>query len=307
MDAKEIEIEDIPPLTPGQTSLVDLHSMLNVLSVLHGELTLLGFSMADDPELMRPALALCDRIRADLVDFDASLRHAATIQETNAEIERLVLEEFARRPDKAALAENQESLANMRSVFRVFEVRAREILARAKEPNAWVQLPVEELRADFRAVFAAIERNSRGRFGITYNIALQQDTDYYLDLAIESDNGGTIAMPLVFKDVMRDLMANARKYTAPGGAIAAGLYQSAEMLRFTVQDSGRGIPEEELRTVVHFGRRGSNVAEVRTMGAGFGLTKAFLVTKQFGGRFWIRSALGAGTRIRIEIPRPSSS
>lgn len=40
------------------------------------------------------------------------------------------------------------------------------------------------------------------------------------------------------------------------------------------------------------------------MGGGFGLTKAFLVTKQFGGRFWIRSEIGAGTRIRIEIPRP---
>jgi signal transduction histidine kinase len=306
MDAKEVEIEDIPPLTPGQTSLVDLHSILNVLSVLHGELTLLGFSMADDPELLRPALSLCDRIRADLVDFDASLRHAATIQATNAEIERLVLEEFARRPDKAALAENRESLENIRSVFRVFEVRAREILARAREPNAWVQLPVDELRADFRTVFAAMERNSRGRFGIAWNIALQQDTDYYLDLAIESDNGEAIAMPLVFKDVMRDLMANARKYTEPGGSIAAGLFQSAEMLRFTVQDSGRGIPADELHTVVHFGRRGSNVAQVRTMGAGFGLTKAFLVTKQFGGRFWIRSALGAGTRIRIEIPRPAA-
>lgn len=307
MELKEVEIEEIPPLTAGQTSLVNLHSILNVLSVLHGELTLLGFSLADDPELLRPALDLCDRIRADLVDADASLRHAATIQATNAEIERRVLEEFARRPEKAALPENRESLENIRSVFRVFEVRAREILARAREPNAWVKVPVEELRADFRALFAAIERNSRGRFGITYNLALQQGSDYYLDFAFESDNGETISMPPVFRDVMRDLMANARKYTQPGGAIAAGLFQSADTLKFTVQDSGRGIPEGEVQTVVHFGRRGSNVAEVRTMGAGFGLTKAFLVTKQFGGRFWIRSAPGAGTRVRIEIPRPASA
>ena len=44
----------------------------------------------------------------------------------------------------------------------------------------------------------------------------------------------------------------------------------------------------------------------RTMGGGFGLTKAFLVTKQFGGRFWIASEVGVGTRIRIQIPRPAA-
>jgi signal transduction histidine kinase len=304
MDVKEVEIEQIPPLSPGQISLVNLHSVLNVLSVLHGELTLLGFSLADDPDLLRPALEICDRVRADLVDPEASLRHAATIHETSAEIERMVLEQIARHPEKAALEENRESLENMRSVFRVFEVRAREILARAREPDAWQEFVVDDLRADFRTVFDAIEKNSRGRFGIAWNIAQQQDKDYYLDLAIEGDGGGRLSMPPVFKDVMRDLLANARKYTAPGGMISAGLHASPEALRFTVQDSGRGIPPEELESVVHFGRRGSNVAEVRTMGAGFGLTKAFLVTKQFGGRFWIRSALGAGTRIRIEIPRP---
>lgn len=43
------------------------------------------------------------------------------------------------------------------------------------------------------------------------------------------------------------------------------------------------------------------------MDSGFGLTKAFLVTKPFGGRCWIRSELDVGTRIRIEIPRPRPS
>ena len=38
------------------------------------------------------------------------------------------------------------------------------------------------------------------------------------------------------------------------------------------------------------------------MGGGFGLTKAFLVTKQLGGRFWIASDVGVGTRIRIRVP-----
>jgi signal transduction histidine kinase len=113
-------------------------------------------------------------------------------------------------------------------------------------------------------------------------------------------------MPPVFKDVMRDLVANARKYTTPGGHITFAVHESETELRFVVEDTGRGIPAAEIPTVVQFGRRASNVGDVRTMGGGFGLTKAVLVTKQFGGQFWIASEAGLGTRIRIVLPRPPS-
>lgn len=302
--AFEHEILDIPPLSPGESSLVDLHSVLNVLNVLHGELLLLGFTLAEDHDLLRPALARCEQIQADLVDPAAALRHAESLPAHREEIERLLAAALAQHPAPAQTSEARDSLENIRTVFKVFEVRAREILARAHAPGEWIESSIDVLRRDFREVFAAIEKNSHGRYRIIYNLAQQEPRDYYVDFVIESDNGRTVALPLLFKDVMRDLIANARKYTAPGGTINAGLYETATCLRFTVQDTGCGIPPDEIETVVHYGRRGSNVTEVRTMGGGFGLTKAFLVTKQLGGRFWIRSELGVGTRIRIEIPRP---
>ncbi|XFA71814.1 ATP-binding protein [Thermosynechococcaceae cyanobacterium Okahandja] len=73
-----------------------------------------------------------------------------------------------------------------------------------------------------------------------------------------------------------------------------------------LHDTGCGIPSSELTKVVGFGQRGSNVQHRRTMGGGFGLTKAFLVTKRFGGRMWIRSQEGVGTRITLQIPLPTS-
>jgi signal transduction histidine kinase len=303
MDGLEQEIVEIPPLSPGQSSLLNMHSVLNVLNVLYGELTLLGYTLADDGNLLRPALALCERFQADLTDPSRSLQQAAGLGDTITAIERTIALELDRRPDKRDDPALQDSLANIRSVFEILAVRARELLARSHSPLAWVDIPIADLRADLRGIFAAIEKNSRGRYRIIYNLAQQEPSDYYVDFVIESQNGPVVSMPPVFKDVIRDLMANARKYTPPGGTINAGLYESSGLLRFTVQDSGRGIPPGEIATVVHYGRRGSNVTEVRTMGGGFGLTKAFLVTKQFGGRFWIRSELNLGTRIRIEIPR----
>ena len=113
-------------------------------------------------------------------------------------------------------------------------------------------------------------------------------------------------MPPVFQDVMRDLLANARKYTPPGGVITAGLSDNGEGIRFVVKDTGMGIPESEIMKVVEFGYRATNAARP-TRGGGFGLTKAFYITKTFGGRMWIESPVenGSGTRIEILIPRPA--
>ena len=113
-------------------------------------------------------------------------------------------------------------------------------------------------------------------------------------------------MPVIFQDVMRDLIANARKYTSPGGRIDAGLYNSGTELRFIVQDNGVGIPEAELERVTEFGVRRSNVLDRKTRGGGFGLTKAYYVARKFGGRMWIHSSTEAptDTRLGIRLPVP---
>lgn len=306
MTAIEREIREIPPLTARESSLLNLHSVLNVLNVLIGELTLLGHTLAEDDELLEPATQLCWDFQRDLMNPEVALEHARSLPAFHAKIQGFIQTALAQHPARATTDDVRESLDNIESVFAIFEVRAREILARAQAPDAWLEVPVEELRRDFQEVFAAIEKNSHGRYRIIYNLARQQPADYYIDFVIESDSGSTVALPLLFKDIMRDLLANARKYTAPGGTINAGLHETETCLRFSVQDTGCGIPADEIDTIVHYGKRGSNVGHVRTLGGGFGLTKAFLVTKQFGGRFWIRSELSKGTRIRIEIPRPKA-
>ncbi|MBS0662721.1 MAG: ATP-binding protein [Verrucomicrobia bacterium] len=300
----EYEITEIPALQPGETTLVEMHSLLNVLNVLHGELCVLGLHLADDPDLLAPSLAVCERIKASLFDEAKTLAFAANVDHDREIVEQDVAAACARFPAQAADPETRESRSNLANAFRFLAVRALETVRRASAPDQWIALPLDELRADFLDVFAAFEKNSKGRYRIIYNLARQQPNDYYVDFVIESENGRSVAMPLLFKDVMRDLIANARKYTPVGGTINVGLYEMGTELRFVVQDTGRGIPPAEIREVVAFGRRGSNVTDQRTMGGGFGLTKAFLVTKRFDGRLWIRSDLGVGTRITIKIPRP---
>jgi signal transduction histidine kinase len=303
----EVEITEIQPLNAGDRSVLDLHSMLNVFNVLRGELMLIGLTLGDNEELLSPALAVCDRLVGALRNPPLALALAREIETSIGTMVAAVEAQLVLQPARRTDPEIVDSRANLDSVFAILRVRARELLARTQAPEQWVRLPVADLQRSFMDVFAAIEKNSRGRYRIIYNAALQGAPDYYVDFKIESVDGTELEMPPVFQDVMRDLIANARKYTAPGGHITAALHAGADALRFTVEDTGRGIPPGELQSVMEFGHRASNVTDVRTMGGGFGLTKAFLVTKQFRGRFWLGSTLGVGTRIRIFIPRPVAS
>jgi len=303
----ELEITAIPPLAPGEQSLLDMHSVVNVLNVLRCELSVLGLMAAKDGEYFREGTAICSALLDSLHDPAAALRESARMDSLERTIFTELDSKLTNPPERPDPKEVAESLANLRSAFAILKVRAQEILARAAVPERWTSMAPERLHADFRSFFDAVGKNSKGRYRIVYNAARKEPQDYYIDLRFESADGGPLLMPPVFQDSMRDLVANARKYTAPGGSIVAALYEDARVLRFVVSDTGRGIPEGELATVVHFGKRASNVDDVRTMGGGFGLTKAFLVTKRFGGRFWIASELGRGTRIRISIPRPATS
>lgn len=298
-----IEITDIPPLSPGEASQVDLHSAVNVVNVLRNELCILGLIVADAEEHFHIGLAACDVLYASLLDSSTAPAAAELVEAAETAI-LAELQASGPTPDAASgRAEMEDTIGNIKTVFTILRVRARELLARAAHPERWVEFDIEVLRDDFKAVFAAIEKNSKGRYRIMFDPARQEDTDYCVELRFHAA-GPSLSMPAVFKDVMRDLIANARKYTAPGGRIAASLTESPEAIELIVEDNGRGIPAGELHRVVEFGKRGSNVGDVRTMGGGFGLTKAFLVTKQFGGRFEIASEVGVGTRIRIRIPRP---
>lgn len=300
----ELEITSIPPLSPGELSLLELHSAINVLNVLRNELALLGLMIANDENHFLAGITICDRLLHSQHDHDAALIAAREIEQSQT----IVLAELdAKMPSTATAelrAEAKEAQQNIRTVFGILRTRARELLARAAHPERWESYPCQELEADLRRVFAAIEQNAKGRYRILFNAARQHPSDYYVDLRIEAPEG-VVRMPAVFRDVMRDLVANARKYTPPGGHITLALFEDHDALRFVVEDNGRGIAWDEIPKVVEFGRRGSNVGEVRTLGGGFGLTKAFFVTKQFGGQFWIASAEGRGTRVRIRIPRPA--
>lgn len=291
-------------VTEQQIAQLDLHSFLNILNILMGDLQLLEIDLASSQWLAETTHLggeLLDLVRAGKLDTEASAKaaslHAAFLREWS--------DALRRTPEAANQPHAREAAANLDSILKVFTVRLSEYQERVRTGILWKPHSIEQLTNNFVNFFAALEKNSKGRYHIIFNIASQDPADYLVNFRIESVDGDTITMPPVLQEMFRDLIANARKYTQPGGCITAGLHDNGKELRMAVEDTGCGIPPEEVERVVEFGYRASNVREKATKGGGFGLTKAYYLTTKLGGTMWISSTLGKGTRVTVHIPRPA--
>lgn len=303
----EVVLTEIPPLNPEQMALLQAHSLWNGYNALRDQLVTLGCDLGGGAGLLATGIGACEARIQRLRDSNCTLADASRLDDLDITIDAEIEKHVSHTATHGSTQLVENAKANLRLVAWILRVRARELLTRAASPRnalSWTAWPAADLEADFREFLTAVEQTSHGRCRLVSNLALQEPGDTCIDLQFESARGSTLLLPPMFKDVMRDLIANARKYTAPGGQIRAAAHSGPEGLRFVVQDNGRGIPAAELGDVVKPGYRATNVRDIRTMGGGYGLTKACWVTRQLHGRMWIESEEGRGTRIRIWLPAP---
>ncbi len=290
-------------LKDDEINAIEMHSFLNLINVVSLQLELLN-DITERTDLLDPILKKTD----DLIDGIRNKEKEIFLPQSIRVFQDSVLALFdqleSELSDEKVIAEIRETRQIFLDVFIVMTIRSKELLDSITKPDEWKVYTIEQFRKDFNEFFHAVEKNSKGRYGIVQNIAKQESNDYLVNFDVDSDLDNQITMPLLFKDVIRDLIANARKYTAPGGQIHVGIYQKKNLLRFIVEDNGIGIPADELNRVFDYGYRAKNVQDKPTMGGGFGLTKALYIVNKLNGDIWIDSGVGVGTKIKIEIPKP---
>lgn len=290
-------------MNPSELRIADMHTVLNILNVLTGELSLIE---PEEPGLVerwkkldRQMNNITKEIRegADAAGLMPRIRE---FEEMAIALARKVLENESAA---ARCAELKESLANLESVFSVFKTRIEELELRAEDPDIWILIESSALRELFEDVFTAIAKNSKGAYRIHFDSGQKGEGDYYFDLNLRvHPDHGKLWIPLRLIDVLRDLTANARKYTAPGGEVALEVSQDDKDIRAVIKDTGCGIPEDEIERVSEFGYRGSNVRRRPTQGGGFGLTKAAWLVTSWDGSLTLRSEVDSGTTICLSIP-----
>ena len=300
------EISQALSLTDQQVALLYSHSYLNILNILTNDLTTLA-KHRGNAGAFQGSRRMLHRIKNTLDDIKLPLLTPHQIQDVHNFVEQEIAGEFREAlPSEKDQAAVDETINNIRSLFRILYNLIRVRTYHPDNLDTWVTHSISDIKRNIEDLLTAIETNSRGSYRIVDSQTHQEENEYLFTLTIESPDNNTLFMPPVLQDCMRDLIANARKYTSPGGQISALLSNDGQKLVLEVRDDGRGIPEQEIDRVVHFGYRGKNSGE-RTQGGGFGLTKACYITQKMGGRMWIDSVPEKGTVITLKIPIPEAA
>ena len=106
------------------------------------------------------------------------------------------------------------------------------------------------------------------------------------------------------KQVLMNLVGNAINYTPQGGAVTIVLEKEAGQSILTIQDTGQGIAEEDLPHVFERFYRGEKSRTRSRDGKGFGLglSIAYWIVRNHGGRIEVESTEGVGTTFSVWLP-----
>ena len=102
---------------------------------------------------------------------------------------------------------------------------------------------------------------------------------------------------------LSNLVVNALRHTPSGGAVTLRAMRDADGVRITVQDTGEGIPSDDLPYIFdRFWRGDRSRTRTSGVGGGLGLSIARQLIQSHGGRIEVESAQSVGTTFTIDLP-----
>ncbi len=159
------------------------------------------------------------------------------------------------------------------------------------------KLTLDQRRLDFPAfvqeIVAMFEPQARAK-GIRFSYQPRGE----LPASVRTD-------PRRLRQILINLLGNAVKFTASGGVELRLQYQR-EMAHFEIEDSGPGIPPDELERIFEPFSRGSAAHVGATGGTGLGLTIAKMLTDLMGGEMRVQSRPGRGSLFLVRLYLPQS-
>jgi PAS domain S-box-containing protein len=105
---------------------------------------------------------------------------------------------------------------------------------------------------------------------------------------------------LRIEQVITNLLTNAIRYGRKN-PITVALENRGEVFRISVEDQGIGIEEHTKEIIFNRFSRAVNANEVSGLGLGLFITKQIVIAH--GGKIWVESTLGVGSKFIVELPK----
>jgi signal transduction histidine kinase len=103
--------------------------------------------------------------------------------------------------------------------------------------------------------------------------------------------------------VVINLISNAVKFT-PSGTVTGSARREGDAIVMSIADTGVGIAPEDQETVFEQFRQAGDTLTDKPRGTGLGLPICREIVEHHGGRIWVESRVGVGSRFSFTLPIP---
>jgi PAS domain S-box-containing protein len=144
--------------------------------------------------------------------------------------------------------------------------------------------------------FADICKNTLETFNPTAhskNITIDYSTADHINVFADAD---------MIKTVIRNLVSNAIKFTNKKGSININATQTDSNVIISVSDNGIGIPSENLAKLFDISEVLTTKGTAGETGTGLGLLLCKEFVEKHGGKIWVESEVGKGSKFRFTLP-----
>jgi len=125
------------------------------------------------------------------------------------------------------------------------------------------------------------------------------------DISLDSERPASLVIsgdPQRLRQLLHNLLENNARYVESGGWVKIRLASSPQGATLDVEDSGPGVPEEQLeRLFERFYRVETGRSRV-TGGSGLGLSICRNIVEAHGGKIRAERSAGGGLRVRVALP-----
>lgn len=127
------------------------------------------------------------------------------------------------------------------------------------------------------------------------NISLKINSKIKFD-RIKADHGQ-------MERVFLNLLSNAVKFTPESGKITIAIEEKDDDTQFSIEDTGMGIPPQDIQKVFLEFFRADNALDQKIKGSGLGLSLVKKIIEAHKGKIWFSSELNKGTSFMFTIPK----
>ena len=157
-----------------------------------------------------------------------------------------------------------------------------------------LEMEVFSLKDTMSRIWAAVKIKAQNKsIAISSNIASSVDEIFGSQFSIE--------------EAIMNLLLNAIKYTPANGTVETNIKDYGDYVLVEITDTGIGIPQEELSKVFDEFYRAANARKIEKDGTGLGLSIAKQIIERHGGKIWVDSRQGVGTKFSLTLPKTADS